>query len=283
MDLSYFKDFVKIELPIADNGKFWNGKPDEFSNIPGGLDYSQQFGLTPYAKKGVYGYYDGQPRPHNGHDFAGSDGLQLVASVNDKIFVTFVADDQTKEKGADPDGYGNYLFFETETKMINGDTIKMEFVIAHCKKVLAQPMKWYKKGDVLALMDNTGMSSGPHTHFAGRPLARNSDGSWRWAFNDQATRGYVDLTDFFITKPVYDKQVLINQDSIIKKFMATNEKKIIIEGEGSGRKAIIINGELREITKEREAAACLYTLANNGLGKTVKTTDFDNMPKGKSF
>ncbi len=68
--------------------------------------------------------------------------------------------------------------------------------------------------------------------------------------------------------------------------MKNNEKKIIIEGEGSGRKGVIINGKLREIldhSDNRAAAACLYVLVNNGFGETVSTEVFDAMEKKQNF
>lgn len=208
MDVNYFKDWISLALPIAKNGVIWNGRPDEFSNINSGLDYSQEFGLTPYAKTLVYGTLDGKPRVHNGHDFAGSGDLDLVMPL-EKGWITHV--------GWDEKGYGNYVFFESETNIINGDTIKMEFVLAHGSKITATPQKWYKRGESLGKMGSTGMSTGQHTHFGGRPLViKNNVASW--ACGDANSRGYVDLTDFFITKPIYNKQFLINQRmDLIKK------------------------------------------------------------------
>jgi murein DD-endopeptidase MepM/ murein hydrolase activator NlpD len=207
MDVSYF-NWIKLTLPIAKNGVIWNGRPDEFSNINGGLDYSQEFGLTPYAKTGVYGYLNGEPRIHNGHDFAGSGDLDLVMPL-EKGWITHV--------GWDEKGYGNYVFFETETKTINGDMLKMEFVLAHASKITATPQKWYKRGESLGKMGTTGMSTGQHTHFGGRPLIIKGS-TTEWACGDTNSRGYVDLTDFFITKPIYNKQLLINERmEIIKK------------------------------------------------------------------
>jgi len=45
----------------------------------------------------------------------------------------------------------------------------------------------------------------------------------------------------------------------------------------------VINGKLREITKDREAAACLYTLVNNCFGQTINAKNFNNLPKGDNF
>lgn len=270
------KDLAKlfpIFLPIAENGKFWNGKPDEFSNIGDGLNYSQEFGMTPYAKTGVYGTYNGQMRPHNGHDFAGFDSTPLVTPC--KIWLSYM--------GYDASGYGNFVFFETESITINGETYKLEFVLGHMKEESKLTVsRWYEKGTYIGLMGSTGMSTGTHTHFGGRPWHRKTDGSWEYAFQDefhQAARGYVDLTDYFIEKPVYNKQDLIN----LQKIIMSNEKKIIIEGEGAGRKGVIVNGKLQEIKEGREAAAALYVLTNNGFGQTVNTEYFNNLPKDKNF
>lgn len=73
---------------------------------------------------------------------------------------------------------------------------------------------------------------------------------------------------------------LSNPDVI--KIIREREKQIVIEGEAPGRKGIIINGKLREITKERSAEACLYSLANN-TGVTVKKSIFDKLPKDVNF
>lgn len=83
---------------------------------------------------------------------------------------------------------------------------------------------------------------------------------------DDAARGYIDLEPLIIEELVYDKQELINLNKIIM----SNENKIIIEGDAPGRKGIIINGKLREIKNGREAAACLYALANNNLGQVSR-------------
>lgn len=264
-----------IHVPIKD-GAWWNGKPDEFSNIGWALDYSQKFGLTPYAKTGVYGYLNGQLRPHDGLDFAGFEGTPIVAPC--RCYITFVGSETDKDGNLV--GYGHYVRFETETITKNGDTVKIEYVLAHFRDLpKIQPYKWLNAGDYIGPMGKTGMSTGPHTHFGGRPWIRTKDGNFEHLVKDEAARGYIDLEPAIIEELIYDKQILINQ----AKFMALNEKKIIIEGEAPGRKGIIVNGKLREIKDGREADACLYALANNGLGLTVSAKDFDKLPKGANF
>lgn len=269
-----------IHLPIAKNGVFWNGKPDEFSNINLGLDFSQEYGLTPYSKTGVYGYYKGKLRPHNGIDLAGNDGTPLVMPC--KGFITYA--------GFNEGGYGNCIFFETETKTLNGDTVKMEYVLAHMRETpIVKPGHWYEEQTFVGYMGSTGMSTGIHTHFAPRPWIRLPNGDFEYLYKDdftQSARGYIDPVPMLIEKPVYDKQALINQakiDLIIKNMVTNNEKKIIVEGEGHGRKFVVVDGKLREIKEGREADAALYVLTNQGFGQTTSTNSIDKMPKGKDF
>jgi len=93
--------------------------------------------------------------------------------------------------------------------------------------------------------------------------------------------------DYFNSGHMFNPWTLIDKvnklDPEIEKLMKEYEKKVIIEGEAPGRKGIIINGKLQEITKEREAAACLYALANNGLGVTVSKDVFDIISKDGEF
>lgn len=215
--LEDFKNYFPIHIPIAKDGVFWNGRPDEFSNLTGRISYSQEFGLTPFAKTGAYGYYNGQPMLHNGHDFGAPSGTPLVAPC--RCWCSFV--------GWDEKGYGNFVFVETETITLNGEKIKIEFVLAHAEKITAQRGKWYNAGDILGYVGSTGFSTGAHTHFGGRPLK----GTGEQAFPNPLTRGYIDLTDFFITKPIYNKQNLLNEQmKIIKKKGESNVYAISPKG-----------------------------------------------------
>lgn len=72
-------------------------------------------------------------------------------------------------------------------------------------------------------------------------------------------------------------------DAEIQKILNSNEKKIIIEGQGVGRKGIIIDGKLKEIIRDRESAACLYGMANNNIGSTISTDIYNKLPKGGIF
>jgi len=222
-----------IKLPIELAGDWWNGKPDEYSNLPLRLNYTQKFGITPYSKTGVYGSLKG----HNGHDIAGNEVSPLVFPC--KAWVSHV--------GWDERGYGHFIFFETEAITRNGETVKMEYVIAHMRaKPIAKPCKWYSEGDYIGEMGTTGMSTGVHTHFGGRPLIRQSDGSWKRLFGYNGYLGYIDLEPMMTVKPVYNKQDLINLD----KFMANIDGKLVFNNK-TGEIGYFYDKKLRTARDDR--------------------------------
>ena len=250
-----------MDVPIADNGLFWNGCPDKWSNLPKyGLDFSQKFAMRALDYSPMLG--------HNGVDIAGAMHTPIVLPMRAWISYT----------GNDGNGYGNFVFAETETVAENGGAYKLEMVFGHMSQIEVDPYRWREAGDLIGLMGSTGRSTGPHVHFGIRPFVRQKDGSFVQMFKDNGYRGYIDPELFIKQHLVWDRRELINKDNL-DKFMTTNEKEIIIEGEGHGRKGIIINGKLRQIKEGREADACLYKLAN----VFVSTADFDNMPKDKDF
>jgi murein DD-endopeptidase MepM/ murein hydrolase activator NlpD len=212
-----------------------------------------------YAQFGMKG--------HNGADIAGIKGTPIVAPC--KLWTGWI--------NADDRGYGLHIFAETETIKLNGVSYKLELCFGHFDEITAKAAHWYEQGDLLGYMDSTGFSTGSHLHFGIRPYESQDGNNWKQMFMNNGYKGYID-PEPFMPHMVWDLSELINEDNI-KNFMATNEKKIIAEGEGKGRKGIIINGKLREIKKDRVAEACLYVLTN----QTVSTKKFDELPKDKDF
>lgn len=201
--------YFPIIIPVGKDGVRWNGRSGQFSNLPGKFNYSQEFGMTDFAKTGVYGKYNGQFIPHRGHDFAGpDDGTSILAPT--RVWITYI--------GYDKGGYGNFIFMETETIKMNGDHIKMVFVVAHMKKITAHKSRWYNMGDVLGEMGTTGNSTGTHTHFGGRPIIIVNGVDKFMISEDKALRGYMDLSKFFIQEPIYNNFELIKQQmKVVKK------------------------------------------------------------------
>jgi hypothetical protein len=254
---NYFKTDI---LPIQD----WDGKPFGHSNLKQyGLSFTQRFGmnLMDYKQFGMNG--------HNGIDIAGIKGTPIVAPC--KLWITYTNDSDT--------GYGINVFGETETQKINGEYYKLEMVFGHFDSIVVKAGKWVNKGELLGYMDSTGYSSGHHLHFGIRPIWSKDGNNWTQMFYNNGYKGYID-PEPFLPHIIWDLSELMQYiDYTNLKHM---EGAIIIEGEGVGRKGIVINGILREITKERAAEACLYYLAKKE-GKFINTKAFNNMPKGQNF
>jgi len=258
------KDHFKIHLPIAKNGIFWNGKPDEFSNIYHNLNYSQQFGLTPFALTGVYGQFNGKPRPHNGHDFASNDIIDIVMPCKGWVSYT----------GLDAGGYGNCCFFETETVTENGDTVKMEFVLGHMKELpIISVAHWHEAGEKIGQMGKTGFSTGPHVHHGGRPWLKVGDG-WQYLYPEDGARGYIDLTDLYIEKPIYNKQDLINEAN----YMAIIDKKLIFNND-TGEIGWFYNKKLRVPKDIDRFVKMLGSYLVSKEGVNLPDVDFDKLPR----
>lgn len=90
--------------------------------------------------------FNGKVAWHDGVDFAGKDGSNIVAVA---AGVVTWADDRY--------GYGNLV----EINHGNGYVTRY----AHCKELLVNVGDVIKKGDIVALMGSTGRSTGPHVHF----------------------------------------------------------------------------------------------------------------------
>jgi murein DD-endopeptidase MepM/ murein hydrolase activator NlpD len=90
--------------------------------------------------------FSGQSEMHEGVDFAGEVGSDITAVASG--LVTW---------SADKTGYGNMV------EINHGNGFKTRY--GHCKKNLVQIGDMVQKGQVIALLGNTGRSSGPHVHF----------------------------------------------------------------------------------------------------------------------
>jgi len=88
-------------------------------------------------------------RPHRGVDIGNPEGTPILATE----------DAQITSAGWDNSGAGNVMTYvptAEQTAVIR---------LFHLKEFRARPGDLVKKGDVIALSGNTGMSTGPHLHF----------------------------------------------------------------------------------------------------------------------
>jgi murein DD-endopeptidase MepM/ murein hydrolase activator NlpD len=90
--------------------------------------------------------FTGQSEMHEGVDFSAPEGSEIMAVASGLITWS-----------ADKTGYGNLV------EINHGNGFKTRY--GHCKKNLVHIGDMVQKGQVIALLGNTGRSSGPHVHF----------------------------------------------------------------------------------------------------------------------
>lgn len=93
----------------------------------------------------------GNKEMHYGIDLAEKGNVSILAAADGKVRAIW---------GEDASTYGNVIFV---THTINGK--QYETVYAHLKRVFVKVGQTVKQGDIIALMGNTGRSSGQHLHF----------------------------------------------------------------------------------------------------------------------
>jgi murein DD-endopeptidase MepM/ murein hydrolase activator NlpD len=101
---------------------------------------------------------NGRPDLHNGLDFAGKAGSEVVAAASGVVTWT----------GRDA-GYGNLV------EISHGDNLVTRY--AHNKENLVHPGDVVRKGDTIALMGSSGRSTGSHVHFEVYKNGRSVDPS----------------------------------------------------------------------------------------------------------
>jgi murein DD-endopeptidase MepM/ murein hydrolase activator NlpD len=259
------QNYFKLKLPIKD-GEWWDGRPNEYSNLKKWrLNFSQKFGGNPtgidYGQFGLIG--------HNGIDFAGLQGTPIVAPC--KLWLT-----QTNDTDK---GYGINVYGETATQNINGEYYKLEMVFGHFNSIVVSAGRWVQEGELLGYMGTTGFSTGNHLHFGIRPVWSKDGNNWQQMYFKNGYAGYID-PEPFMPHIVWDLEEILNKDKSMN--LTDLEGEFVVEGNGKGRKGIVVKGILREITNERTAQACLYYLAKK-YGIFISDKDFNNLPKGQNF
>lgn len=104
------------------------------------IRFSSSFGYRPDP-------FNGQFRMHSGIDLSGPIGEPIFATGNGKVV----------EVGFDFFGYGNFIIVD------HGFGYKTRY--AHLKTSLVAMGRIVKRGEEIAVMGNTGRSSGPHVHY----------------------------------------------------------------------------------------------------------------------
>lgn len=83
---------------------------------------------------------------HSGIDIAGNTGDAIHASMSGRV----------RRNSSDAKS-GNYVIIDHNQSLAT--------MYAHCSKILVQEGEWVEKGQVIAEVGSTGLSTGPHLHF----------------------------------------------------------------------------------------------------------------------
>ena len=126
---------------------------------------TQRWGINPkiYKKFNYLG--------HNGID------LRLFDVAGDRSITSFVYaphNGVVLERNFDADGYGNYLKIESETE---------GSILAHLKEFKVNIGQKVKEGDLIAIADNTGWSTGSHLHWGYYRHPRNKKNGYGGTIN----------------------------------------------------------------------------------------------------
>ena len=124
----------------------------------------------------------------------------------------------------------------------------------------------------------------------GKYIATPNSWGTRGLTNQEHADGWQKFREnWFQSRWMFNPWTLVDKSNVMQISDTANniinnyEKKFVIEGEGPGRKGIIVNSELRLVRIDREAPASIYVQANSGYGVTVSSKVFDEIPKGANF
>ncbi|MCK9599686.1 MAG: M23 family metallopeptidase [Bacteroidales bacterium] len=175
--------------------KFLTHRPLERCRVtqPYGVDWTN--GQLPLPGGGQGGYSSLGLKAHNGVDFSlyphGS-GTPVFAPCDGRVEVDPVAASS---------GYGlNVRLFRKLGPQPDGSGLEAELVFGHLQEV--RKTGEVKAGDLIALGDSTGISTGPHLHFGLRFRRWTAGGSGPYFLDyDNGFFGYVDPMPFFSADP----------------------------------------------------------------------------------
>lgn len=163
-----------------------------------------------FGENGVAYYKSDGLKGHNGLDFHAPDGTPVYAT-HDGV-VTFSGDD----------GSGGLGIVIRTAKQYDYDQKKAYYktIFWHLKKnsIVVKASQKVKAGDLIALADNTGRSTGSHLHFGLKPIGKGEK-DWEW-YNLEQKNGYLGAIDPlpFLEKPkLTQKLVLRDTGEEVKK------------------------------------------------------------------
>lgn len=103
--------------------------------------------------------FSGKNAIHNGLDMGANSGTPIMAVLDGTVYAV-----------GEGKSYGKYIMIKHNDTMMT--------VYAHCSKIIAKNGQKVKKGEKIALVGNTGRSTGSHLHFEIRLDGERIDPLW---------------------------------------------------------------------------------------------------------
>ena len=158
---------------------------------------------------------------HNGIDFHAPDSTEVYATHDGRVTFT----------GYDGGGGLGVVIRTTEKfDYYNEDTGKLEpsyfkTIYWHLKKdtIKVTGGQTVKAGDLIALADNTGRSTGAHLHFGLKPIAKGEN-DWTW-YNTKQKNGYLGSID---PMPFFEE--LPNKFKELQELLNKHGAKLVVDG-----------------------------------------------------
>jgi murein DD-endopeptidase MepM/ murein hydrolase activator NlpD len=156
----------------------WKRQVDHF---PGISPVNVKFRLGDRYRLRVIHPVLGTPRMHNGQDFEVPYGTEVYATGDGRII----------EAGWDSGGFGNCIVIDHD--------YGFQTVYGHLSEIKVVKGQGVKRGDLIGISGNTGLSSGPHLHYQVEKLGKSTD-PINFFNNDVSLEEYNEMIQAFGTR-----------------------------------------------------------------------------------
>jgi murein DD-endopeptidase MepM/ murein hydrolase activator NlpD len=204
------------------------------------MKFAPYIPVKPLKLNQPWGTYD--PKDYDQFGFTRHNGVDAAISADSIIRAPF--NGVVFQNGNQPNGGGIYTGFLSDDifdfdafDCVTPEGVAIHFPAMSChvlmdflhlKSISAQPGLEYKAGDVLAIQDNTGFSTGPHTHI--QPRRVSYDGKTLTFLDTNDAHGSFDPTAFW--NGIYaedlavlpaETQIVVQATSIVKATAASSQ------------------------------------------------------------
>lgn len=125
--------------------------------------------VSPWRVTQAWGVYD--PKTYSQFGFTRHNGIDVALGTGSIVNVPF--DCVVARKGYEPNGGGIYVGVISTQEYDFDDGVRCKVLVdsLHLKQIIATEGEFLKQGQQVAIGDNTGVTTGPHTHFQFRRVS----------------------------------------------------------------------------------------------------------------